>query len=77
MERLSYVVSQSKYGAKVAVGVVVSVTRRVTEPPALSFLVTVRGRLHFVPLRTPAVLSANVADITGAWSCSMEEEQGV
>jgi len=75
-QRLSCVVSASKYCAKAAAGVVVSVTRRVTEPLSLAWVVTARGRIQFASLRTPAAMSGNVAAIRGAWVCFEGEERG-
>jgi len=75
-ERLSCVLSASKYGAKAAAGVVVSVTRRVTEPLSLTLVVTTRGRLQLASLRTRAAMSRKVAAFREAWACSDGEERG-
>jgi len=73
--RLSCVVSTSKYGAKAAPGVVVSVTRRVTEPLSLTLVVTVRGRIQLASLRRRAAMSEKVSAIRKAWACSEREER--
>jgi len=76
-EQLSCVVSPSKYGAKGAAGVVVSVTRSVTEPLSLTLVVTARGRVQLASLRTRAAMSGEVEAIRMAWACSEEEDRGV
>jgi len=76
-ERLSCVVSTSKYGAKAAAGVVVSVISRVTDPLSLIFVVTARGRVQFASPWMHAAMSGNVAAIRGAWSCLYGEERGM
>jgi len=63
---LSWQERGSKYGAKAAVGVARSVTRRMTEPRSLTLVVTARGRLEFASLRTRAAMSEKVAAIRGA-----------
>jgi len=73
---LSWEARASKESAKTAAQVAGSVTRRVTDPRSLTLVVTVRGRIQFVSLRTRAAMSGKVAAIRGACCCSEGEERG-
>jgi len=63
---LSWQERASKYGAKAAVGVPGSVTRRMTEPRSLTLVETARGRAQFASLRAQAAISGKVAAIRDA-----------
>jgi len=65
-ERLNCVVSVSKYSAKAAAGVIVPVTRRVTEPLSLTLVVIARGRVQLASQTRRAAMSRNEAAISVA-----------
>jgi len=60
----------------VAAGVAGSVTRRVTDPPSLTFVVTASRRIQFASLRTQAAMLGKVAAIRDACGCSEGKERG-
>jgi len=75
-ERLSGVVSASKYSAKAAARVVGSETWRVTEPLSLTLAVTERGRVQLASLRTRAAMLGKVAAMRRESGCSVGGDIG-